>query len=282
MRKSQEKVIETRRKKLGNLTDLAKIQTESEAIANMEAGLPEVPAIPRIFANDVTPEALANLLHAHGNRFAVFSDEAGILTNLAGLYSGGQANVDVVLKGIDGSPMRVNRKDREVDLNPYLTFCLTFQPSILEKVAQKSTFEGNGFWERFLYMVPASNLGTRTHDKEPLPETIKCAYRTIIRQLLDGFNEQAEEPTVLQLNVYAYDLWKEFEQRVERDMRPIGKLAPYSGWGSKMRGYCLRIAGLLHIGERQDGVIISVDVMQRAIALSEFLIEHGILAFTND
>lgn len=70
-----------------------------------------VPVLPRLVADDVTPEAVASLLAEQGGRLAVLSAEGGILATLAGRYSGAP-NLEVFLKGHAGDLLRVDRKGR--------------------------------------------------------------------------------------------------------------------------------------------------------------------------
>lgn len=46
----------------------------------------EVPVLPRLVADDVTPEAAASLLADHGGRLAIISAEGGIFDTMAGRY----------------------------------------------------------------------------------------------------------------------------------------------------------------------------------------------------
>lgn len=59
-----------------------------EKIAELEAALPEIPTLPQVWAQDVTPENLGTIMAANNERMAVLSDESGIFDILAGRYSG--------------------------------------------------------------------------------------------------------------------------------------------------------------------------------------------------
>ena len=61
----------------------------------------QVPVIPRLLADDVTPEATASLLADHGGRIAIISAEGGIFDTIAGRYAK-TVNLDVFLKGHSG------------------------------------------------------------------------------------------------------------------------------------------------------------------------------------
>ena len=93
----------------------------------------EPPALPALFATDATPESLAISAHEQGGRFAIFSDEGGLLETLGGPYNHGHANIDILLKGIDGGAVRIRRKNHDINLYPYLIiilYCTTCNYSI--------------------------------------------------------------------------------------------------------------------------------------------------------
>jgi hypothetical protein len=88
----------------------------------------KVPAVPRIVADDVTPEAAASLLAEHAGRLAIMSAEGGIFDIIAGRYSR-LPNMDLWLKGHSGDPVKVERKGREPEYvrRPALTLGLMIQ-----------------------------------------------------------------------------------------------------------------------------------------------------------
>ncbi len=274
-RKSREAILESRRRKLHGIKDAAGRDQEISAIAEGERTLPTVPVPPKLFSNNTTPESLANALDEQGGVFAILSDEGGVFEVLAGLYTNGQANIDVVLQGWDRGPVRVRRKDRVVDLNPALTFALAVQPAVLSSIASKRAFAGRGVLERFLYALPVSSLGARTHDKPPPPEGVRTDYRNVITNILNRADTR-----VLGLEPEAEREWRAFQRAIEPMMGQRGKLAHLSGWASKLPGQLLRVAGLLHLaGGRADSGQIDAATMGCALELGALLIEHAVAAF---
>lgn len=239
--------------------------------------------MPRLFTTDATAEALASNVCEQGGRFAIFFDEGGIVETLGGLYNGGKANIDIFLKGIDGGDVRISRKDRNISFNPYLTVVLTVQPAIIQNLGDKRAFSGNGALERFLYVLPKSYLGYRTHDKPPVPSTIEVSYHHQIASLLIGLTadtQQQSESILLTLAQNAKERWLDFQADVEKQLRPQGKLSLCQGWGGKIAGFTLRIAGLLHIAEHGNTHLeITELAMANAIKIAEALIEHAIAAY---
>jgi putative DNA primase/helicase len=252
-----------------------KLMTE---IANREANLPELEYLPKLYGNNFTPESLADDVFEQGGKFAILSDEGGVMETLSGLYSSGNANVDIILKGIDGGDARTRRKLFNYNINPYLTFLLVVQPQILMNMGGKKAFTGNGMLERFLYVIPKSNLGYRTHDTDSIPAHLKEQYNGIIHELLEL--PQGEEPIKLTLATEAKNEWKQFQKAIEHQLRSGGKLESCVGWGGKISGFALRLAGLIHVCETLGkSYVVSAQAMNKALELAALLCEHAVAAF---
>lgn len=85
----------------------------SRAVAAAEmAEAVTVPAMPRLLADDATPEALASLLVEQRGRIALLSPEGDVFEMMAGRYSKTGPSLGVYLKGHAGDAMRCDRKGR--------------------------------------------------------------------------------------------------------------------------------------------------------------------------
>ncbi len=278
-RKTEEKIIEGLRKKAANADDYATQRTLIEQISQKEANLIQVPILPQLFANDTTPEALITSVYEQEGRFSIFSDEGGVLETLAGLYNNGNANIDILLKGIDGGELRVRRKDRSVNLNPYLTIVLAIQPAIIQTISERRSYIGNGALERFLYVIPKSKLGYRSHNNPSMPKHFTEDYHLKITSLLAG-NYKNQTAHQLTLSPQALKIWRDFQRQIECELRPEGKLAACQGWGGKICGFTLRIAGLLHIGQYETkSDVINEDTMDKAVFIADLLVDHAVVAY---
>lgn len=279
-RKNQEKWIESLRTKAAKESDSTIQKQLFSEITELAVNLIEPMALPLLFVNDATPESLAITAYEQGGRLAVFSDEGGILETLAGLYSNGISNIDILLKGIDGGEVRVRRKDRSMNFNPFLTMVLAIQPMVLQRMGAKPIYQGNGALERFLYVLPKSKLGYRTHDKPPVPYNIQQTYHQKISDLLAIPPLDSKQPYGLTLMPTAYQAWQTFQKEVEIQLRPEGKLAICPGWGGKICGFALRLAGLLHVAsEIEKNLVIEEDTIDHAIILAKLLMDHAIASF---
>lgn len=255
-----------------------------EEATRLQEELPDILHAPRVFTADVTPERLQDLMMEQGERMALFADEGGIFSIMAGLYSGGKANIDIFLKGHAGSAVRVDRQGRMAYLDePALTFGLCIQPDIIRSLSETS-FRGNGCLARFLFCLPASNIGTRTAGSIPIPEMVKAAYQEGIRGLLNIpplLNDQGKQcARTLTLDPGAMQAWEEFFAFLEARMGDGKDLEPIQDWSGKLAGAALRVAGLMAVVEQGEAATtISEKVMRKALELSELLILHAKAAF---
>jgi hypothetical protein len=243
----------------------------------------EVPVVPRLIADDVTPEAAATLLADHGGRLAIISAEGGIFDVMAGRYSKGVPALDVWLKGHSGDPLRVDRKGRPAEFikHPAMTLLLTVQPAIIDAIAGNGTFRGRGLLARFLYAIPADNLGRRRVGAPPVPEDVTAEYETKVRKLAEDLAGW-HDPAVLTLTPEAQELLLDAERDIEPQLSEEGRLGAIAEWGSKLTGAILRIAGLLHLstaGHEAFRMPISRDTLANAIQIGDYFSEHALAAF---
>lgn len=258
-------------------------------IATLEADLPEIPTAPQVWAQDVTPENLGTIMADNHERMAVLSDESGIFDILAGRYSGGIPNLDLFLQGHAGSPVRVNRGSRPPVFmqNPALTFGLSPQPDVLRGLTEKPSFRGRGLLGRFLYALPASNLGYRTLDARPMLGDTHARYEGILTLMLNqemGSDETGKpRPHILKVSSDALQEWQTFAHRVEAGMREGGTYAHLTDWAGKFPGAVARIAALLHITRHAMGRPweheISLEDMAAALRMADAMSAHALAVF---
>jgi hypothetical protein len=281
LRKSTEARVKALRKQATKAKEPASIETEIE---KLEANMPIIPPVPRLLADDITPEALALRMSEQNERMAVLSDEGGIFETLAGRYSKGVPNIDLWLKAHSVSLCRVDRVDSSrppIILNhPHLTVGISPQPDVIEALRDKPGFRGRGLLARFLYALPKSPLGYRALEPRPIPADIAADYCAGIRQLLDV---PLGADIRLRLSPKAYKEWKDFQKALELELRDGGKLDGLRDWGAKLPGACLRLAGIFHTVECGRGFVdaspISHDTIQRALDLGACLISHAQCVF---
>jgi replicative DNA helicase len=213
----------------------------------------EVPVIPRLLADDVTPEAAATLLATHGGRIAIISAEGGIFDTIAGRYAR-TVNLDVFLKGHSGDRIRVDRQGRPPQYipNPALTVGVMVQPRIIEAIGANRDFTGRGLLARFLYATPTSKVGRRRIAATPVSRNTEAQYSDAVKKLASKMPEWQSDPAMLVLDPQAEAELRRIEQAVETTLGGAGELGSppsLTEWGAKFVGAIVRIAGLLHLAE---------------------------------
>lgn len=270
------------------LQDAAKAKDANERTAirdeieREEGDMPPEIHAPRLFSSDVTGERLQGLLVEQGGRMAVLSDEAGIFQIMAGIYNGGAANNDVFLQGHSGSAMRVDRAGRSAHIDkPALSFGLLIQPATLADVASSAKFRNNGLLARFLWAMPVSNVGQRDVRKHaPVPPGVSAEYERRLFELLEGVPAPAKAPKVLPLAQQAREAWLDMAAGIEPEQGEGGRYESISDWTSKLPGAVARIAALFELAQvGLNANQVSLDSMERAIALARPLIPHAQAAF---
>lgn len=254
-----------------------------------------VPVPPQLIADDVTSEALTRLLFDHRERMAVFSAEGDLFEIMAGRYSDGTGNFAMYLKGHAGDMLKVNRVGRPPDYvrHPALTLAITAQPVVLEGLARKDGFRGEGLLARYIYSVPENLVGRRDAKAPPVPEPVRDRYHAVMSSLLakhDPPDAIETEPTTVPDPVWlSFDALAEarlvaFMADLEPRLGPTGDLAHVTDWGGKLTGLVARAAGLLHLADRWDTPDparerVSQETVARAIAFGRYALDHALAAF---
>ena len=285
-RQTRQRAIDKQRAKAGNKpTEMDEIVRQ---VREMENELPEVPVAPRLLCDDVTPEALAEHLSNHYERAAVIEAEGGLFEILAGLYSNGRANLNLVLKSWSAEASTIDRKGRDAIrlTDPALTVCLSPQPEVLRDIASMKGFRGRGLLGRFLYCLPRSRLGRRLIETAPVPNTTEAAYRSLVLRLLEtpwAKNEyDARIPHIIRLSKDAYRIWLEFAETVEIELKEGGQFEALRDWAGKLPGQAIRIAGLYHVAVSTNPAQepLNKNTMSQALKLASVMADHARAAFS--
>jgi hypothetical protein len=283
-REIQEAALETVRREAVKAT-AAGDSLAYKRVVEMEDDLPPLPHVPRILADDVSPEKLATLLAENDGRIAIQSPEGGLFEQMGGRYNNNIPNLDVYLKGHSGDNLRVDRVNRKTEFikKPALTIGLTVQPDVLNGLVKKPGFRGRGLLARFLYSVPESLVGRRQVVTPAINPHVRIAYENSIRRVYQqAASLGSSHHVVLTLSQTAKSHFRKFCEDLELTLGPGGALEPTSDWGGKLSGQTLRIAAILHIYERgnvQGNMEISESTIHNAILIAMYLREHALAAF---
>ena len=248
----------------------------------------EVKRPKRLYADDITPEKLADVLNDNDGKISIMSSEAGIFDVLSGTYSS-IPNLDVFLKAWSGDCIRVDRIGRASDsiMDPALTMLLMVQPTAICGILSNNRFLGRGLTARFLYCMPKSMVGHRRYRTDPVTEQIKSDYAELLFDVLDDENA---EPRIIKLSDDADKLLEAFSEKLE-PMIPK-ELPMVAEWMGKLVGTTLRIAGILcraeaaekklhqfYADDNTENLIVSGETMKGAIDIGEYFLQHAQATF---
>ena len=259
--------------------ETARYEAHSAALA---AAAIMVPAEPQLFVDDITPESLASMIADQGGAIAGLSAESEIFNVIAGRYSG-TPNLNVFLKGHAGDAMRVNRQSRAAETveRPALTLGICTQPGALAEFAAIPGANDRGLLARFLFTIPASNIGSRQTEPVPADPTAHLAWDARLKALILSMRDLTE-PLNLTLSPKADALRQAVSADYEVMMAEGGLLAGMRDWASKAVGTMARIAGLLHLAEHLENGFerpISFETMASAQALIDYYTDHALAVF---
>lgn len=254
------------------------LELEARALA-VELEELRVPELPRLFTNDATPEAIASLMAANGGVLSVLSAEGGVFDIMAGRYNNGIPNLDVFLKGHSGDAIRIDRRGRPPERidSPALTMGLAVQPFVLRRVATVAEFTGRGLLDRFLFVLPAGNVGYRAVDAPSLPLGVRAAYEAAVLDLGRAMRSLTD-PALLAFDSAGLDVFTAWRAAMEPRRRPDGDMAKLAGWSSKLDGAAARIAGLLHLAEHGPIGTVGADSVTAALSIADYLAAHALAA----
>jgi replicative DNA helicase len=262
--------------KSGSMDQAIQAQAEFEAL--------EIPCPPRLLADDATPESLAVVMAEHGGRMALLSDEGDIFDIMAGQYSGAgkSTNLSPYLKGHSAGSIKQDRIGRARVSIPeaLLTVCVATQPRVLAKLGENPELAGRGLSSRFMYCVPASNVGFRDRYAvlNERDSDAQLAYDDAVKDL--GRNSRRYTfPVTLNLSIEARDLFLAWDQELEGELRAGASLSSVAEWAMKLRSSVLRLAALLHTADGATGDI-SVATMRRSLAVASYWTDHALRVHT--
>lgn len=235
-----------------------------------------------VLTDDCTNEALIDLLDRHG-AMLMASDECGVFTCLKGRYDV-NASIDVYLKGIDGSSIKVARLTRPGNVvpHPHLSLAVGAQPDAVREFVRNPTFSGRGLVQRFLYADCRRMAGYRTNNGPPVGLDTALAWDELVRKALDT---NPDEPITLHFTDEAQAEAARFADEAEKALRDDGRLDFDLGWGSKFAGYVYRLSALFHLcaalsGGQDPASPVGVGWLEAAESVGWCLAEHTKHIFT--
>ena len=261
-------------------TDAKLAREDAQKLIDEHAHLKE-PKPPRITTDNATTEALTSLLSEH-MVMALINTEGVMFAMWAGLYSGGQANFDTILKAYEGDAITVDRRSRETEIidNPLLTIMMMVQPSIVREAGEKRLFRDRGLFARMLIAFPTSLMGFRAPISKAVPEHLRDRWGEVLRGLLALEVKPPVYRAEVRLDSDAVDVFTDYRAKAEAPLAPGGIHEGVKDWAARLPASVIKITCLLHMVEHaRDDEDISAETLRRAIAIMGYFTTSAIQAF---
>ena len=273
------------RKKLANLEGgMGEMSDLLAAAAEVRTAEANMPPLPRLLADDATPEAVAGLLAAHEQRLAILSTEADLFDMLLKGKPGQRQNMNVYLKAWGGDSFTRDRKGGNETgpewselTNPHMTVSVAVQPTVLARLQADDELVSRGFAARFMFALPADMIGRRDQTKRFGGGKVATepAYNATATALADRWATWAN-PADLRFDQRGASLLEAFLVEIEPQLAEGQPLAGLAEWANKLHATIARYAGLLHIAEGRDTTApIDADTVARAIDLGRYWLGHA-------
>jgi replicative DNA helicase len=251
---------------------LADIEAATEKLAKCQ-----VQTLPKIFADNVTPEKHAALIAEHGSS-SIIEPEGGFFEGLSRYGNNKSAQVDYLNKSYGGEAFRVDRQggDSIHAEQPHCVLHFSIQPHLILAIRNNPDFMGTGFANRFLFCLPQSLIGQRALDVPPVAQGLLDSWAMTIKALFDC--NHAKPIRQLTIGQSGLALLRSFNEQLEPQL--VTSLLPVQGWASKLAGQLVRIAALYELAANPSATEISSENIAAALALAPYLQEHALKALT--
>ncbi|MDE7137605.1 MAG: DUF3987 domain-containing protein [Ruminococcus sp.] len=256
-------------------TDLQAAKTYAKQLASLERKHELV-----LNVSDATPEALAMEMYRQGGKIGIIDDEGSVFDVLSGIYSNGQANINIFLKAYDGANYTILRRTKEnIELKkPLLTMGLMVQPEHFTEAMNNRQFVGRGFIHRFLFSFPESRAGHLKMTSPDVSPKLQKQYSDLINRLL-RMPSTSEMPVIV-CDREAELLFSDYFSHLQKEIRDGGTFENLKEWASKQFGRALRIAGILHICEHEPSKRLTGQTAMNSIAIATWAENHALNALS--
>jgi replicative DNA helicase len=262
--------------------------------------------LPRLVADDVTPEKLTGLLFRNRERIAILSADGNDIFKQMGARYTNMADPTLYIKGWSGDTKIVDRVGRPTEYlrSPLITLSLAVQPRIMRGVARAEAAD-QGLLARILYCFPEDNVGKRKIDFDPYhydPNTLDFQTRDVyVKRLekllklpipdyhIDPDGKRYDGVNVLAFDDDAVKGFLQFEQSLEEE-RGRTFDDDKREWLGKLGGNVARVIGLLHLADCIESVDpetpeevwrfpIMGPTVEAGVKLGEWFMTHAAAAF---
>jgi hypothetical protein len=253
-------------------------------------GPPPVPPLqPILRCPEPTLEGLTKLLAAGQPSVGLFSTEGGQFIGGNGMNSDNRLKTVSGLSSIwDGAPIcRVRSGDGATNLiGRRVAMHLMVQPDVASILLGDRLLADQGFLSRMLVVSPEGTIGTRMwRDEQSQTEAELKRYHARLLSIFEAEMPLAPgksnelEPRSLPLSQKAQQLFVQFHDHVEREMREGGSLEPIRGLANKLPEHAARLGAVLATVNDLQTCEVSGQELEAGITLAKFYAGEAIRLF---
>jgi hypothetical protein len=243
------------------------------------------PVLERCYTSYTTVEAMVVLLRQNPRGLALIHDELAAWTLSMNQYRKGKgSDRQTYMSTWSGALITQDRKGEPRPLiapDPFLSILGCLCPGMLNELEEEKGRE-DGFADRMLFCYP-DPVPFAPWTEETISDDAERAWRETLGRLwgLDAPRDQGRfRPEVVRLDPEAKRVWEEFFNRHGREMAEADFPTHLKGVWSKLQGYTLRLALILHelrlaAGEDITEGMVDAETMRRAVALTDYFATHA-------
>jgi hypothetical protein len=241
--------------------DLAKHEASRKNIgAAARDPRPVKPLLRRLVASDATTEALAQVLLENPRGVALVRDEITAWVLTMNQYKGGRGgDRQFFLSAWSGEPATVDRKGSHekgplLVPRPFLAVVGGLPPALLPRLRHESgEAVEDGFCDRILFAYPTATVAgpenwlvVSPEARQALADAFARLWGLRMEPVEDGTRLRGWRPGVVRLTAAAGEAWQLFTAAHNAECRDEAFPPHLLGPWSKLRGYCGRLALLVH------------------------------------
>ena len=262
-----------------------KAQSGAKSRSDIERALencgrePIAPALPMLTVDEPTMPALQKLFAEAMPSLGLFSDEGATLIGGHAMSEDNRVQTGGTLSKLwDGAPIKRVRASEVTTFLPgrRLALHLMVQPGVARRLFGDAGLKDQGLLSRLLICQPTSMKGERmwrNPDADSDLDLEKYGARIVV--LLRGempMNPETREltPAVLRLSPEAQEIFVDWHNAVEVELRKGGAFEEISGFAGKLPEHSLRIAAVMAFFEDRHTVMISRGALAAGIKIAQF------------
>jgi hypothetical protein len=253
-------------------------------------GPPPIPPLePMLTSTEPTYEGLCKQFITHHPSLGIFTNEGGQFIGGHGMKDENKLRTATGLSALwDGEPVRRVRAGDGATILPgrRLSGHIMAQPEVSSILFNDPLLLGQGLLSRLLVAQPESAAGKRMPREEKPETSVQLKkYGDVLLKIMERVpptkNGKANElePRPLPLSTKVVAKWFEFVAHVERAIGQGGSLEPIKGFANKLPEHAARLAAVLTLVENINAHEITVDALERGIALAEHYATEALRIF---